>query len=162
MKKTNIVRFTLALAFLAASTSLTWSQERQPNAMNTIKGVWGVTRFSVDCDTGQDLGPFFKVLMTFHQDRTLLAQAYGPFPENAYGPAEMGVWHRGPGNTFTFRVLSYLYDDSGQFTGSVINTATGQLTTADTFTYTATIEFYDVDGHLLFTMCGRATATRFQ
>ena len=167
MKKTNIVRFTLALAFLAATTSLTWSQERQPrqlpNAMNTIEGVWGVTRFSVDCDTGQDLGPQFKVLMTFHQDRTLLAQSYGPFPENAYGPAEMGVWHRGPGNTFTFRDLGYGYDNNGQFNGSGVVTATGQLTSANTFTYTATIQLYDTDGNPLpFHLCGRAEGTRFQ
>ena len=165
MKKTNIVRFTLALAFLAATTSLTWSQESQPqqlpNAMNTIQGVWGVTRHGVNCDTGQELSTF-PALMTFHQDGTVLGQAYGPSPTNAYGPAEMGVWHLGPGNTFTFRILSYLYDNSGQRTNSVIVTATGQLTSANTFTYTATIQFYDVNGNLLFTLCGRATATRFQ
>jgi hypothetical protein len=166
MKKANIVRFTLALAFLAATTSLTWSQERQPrqlpNGMNTIEGVWGVTRHGVNCDTGQDRGPSFPALITFHQDGTMLAQTYGPFPENAYGPAEMGVWQHGPGHTFSFRDLSYIYDDNGQFNGSGVVTATGQLTSANTFTYTATIQVYDADGNLLVTLCGRATATRFQ
>jgi hypothetical protein len=167
MKKTNIVRFTLALAFLAATTSLTWSQERQPrqlpNGMNTIEGVWGVTRHGVNCDTGQDMGPSFPALMTFHQDGTVSGQSYGPFPENAYGPAEHGVWHNAPGNTFSYRLLSYSYDDNGQFTGSAIVTATGQLTSANTFTISAsTIQVYDPNGNLLFTLCGRATATRFQ
>jgi hypothetical protein len=170
MNKTNIVRFTLALALLTVSTSLVWSQGKEtrqlpnllPSAMNTAVGVWAVTRQGVNCQTGQDMGPSFPALITFHQDGTMLAQTYGPFPENAYGPAEMGVWQHEPSNTFSFRDLSYIYDDNGQFTGSAIVTATGQLTSANTFTYTATIQIYDADGNLLVTRCGRASATRFQ
>jgi hypothetical protein len=160
--KTQIAVIALALG---VSTSLVLSQESQPqqlpNAMNTIQGVWGVHRHGVNCNTGQDVS-HFPALMTFHQDGTVLGQAYGPSPQNAYGPAEMGVWQSGPGNTFTFRILSYGYDNSGQRTNSVIVTASGQLTSASTFTYTSAIKFYDVNGNLLFTVCGRATATRFE
>lgn len=165
MNKPNIVRLTLALAFLAASTSLTWSQDRQPrqlpNPMNTIAGVWAVTRHGVNCDTGEDLSSF-TALMTFHQDGTLSAQSYGPFPENAFGGAEYGLWQHGPGNTFSFRDLSYAYDDSGQFEASVIITGSGELTSTNSFSYSASIAVYDADGNLLFTACGRATATRFE
>jgi len=59
MNKLNTVRFTLALAFLVASTSLTWSQDSEsrqlPNPMNTIVGVWQVTRHGVNCNTGQEI-----------------------------------------------------------------------------------------------------------
>jgi hypothetical protein len=159
MKKPNIIRFTIALVFLAASTSLVWSQAA--TTANTVLGVWGVTRHPVNCQTGQELSTF-PALMTFHQDGTVSGQSYGPFPENAYGPAEHGVWHNAPGNTFSFRLLSYGYDDNGQFTGSTIVTATGQLTSANTFSYSSSIQIYDADGHLLVTLCGHATATRFE
>ena len=161
--KTKIVVIALALV---ASTSLTWSQERQPrqlpNPMNTAVGVWAMTRQGVNCETGQDMGPSFPALMTFHRDGTVSGQSYGPFPENAFGPGEFGIWQHGPGNTLSFRLLSYLYDNSGQFNGSTIVTATGQLTTADSFAYSATIQVYDADGNLLATHCGRSTATRFE
>jgi hypothetical protein len=169
MNKPNIVRFTVALALLAASTCLTWSQDKEsgqlpnllPSSMNTIEGVWAVTRHGVNCRTGQDVSTF-PALMTFHQDGTVSGQSYGPSPENAYGPAEHGLWQHGPGNTFSFRLLSYGYDDNGQFTGSTIVTATGQLTSANTFSYSSSIQIYDADGHLLVTLCGHATATRFE
>jgi hypothetical protein len=171
MKKQNMLKFALALALLAASTSLTWSQDKEsgqlpnllPSSMNTIEGVWAVTRHGVNCQNHQDMGPPFPALMTFHKDGTVSGQSYGPFPQNAYGPAEHGVWQHAPGNTFSYRLLSYSYDDNGQFTGSSVVTATGQLTSANTFTISAsTIQVYDPNGNLLFTLCGRATATRFE
>ena len=166
MKKPNIVRFTLALAFLLASTSLTSSQDRQSrqvsHPMNTIVGVWEVTRHGVDCNTGQEMSSF-PALMTFHRDGTLIGQAYSPVSTNAFGPAEHGVWQHAPGNTFSARFVSYSYDDSGAFAGSIVVTATGQLTSANSFSYNATIQIYDADGNPLpFTLCGRSTATRFQ
>jgi hypothetical protein len=160
MNKPNTVRFTLALAFLVASTSLAWSQ--LPKPMNTIVGVWEVTRHGVDCNTGQEISSF-PALMTFHRDGTLSGQAYSPVSTNAFGPAEHGVWQHAPGNTFSARFVSYSYDDSGAFAGSIVVTATGQLTSANSFSYNATIQIYDADGNPLpFTLCGRSTATRFQ
>src|SRR5262249_27757307 len=137
MNKPNTVRFTLALALLVASTSLTWSQERQlPNPMNTIVGVWRVTRHGVNCNTGQEISSF-PAFMTFHRDGTLIGQAYSPVSTNAFGPAEHGVWQHAPGNTFSARFISYSYDDSGAFAGSIVVTTTGQLTSANSFTYNA-------------------------
>jgi hypothetical protein len=159
--KTQILAIALGVA---ASTSLVWSADRPLRETTpTIQGVWQVTRMGVNCnDPNQQLGPSFPALMTFHRDGTVSGQSYGPFPENAYGPGEFGVWQHGAGNTFSYRLLSYLYDDSGQFNGSIIVTATGQLTTADSFSYSSTIEIYDADGNLLATHCGRATGTRFE
>jgi hypothetical protein len=167
MKKQNIVKFALGLA--ASAVLLVTAADATPNVPipPTPEGVWAVTRQGVNCENHQNMGPPFTALMTFSKkdgDGTVLAQSYGPFPENAYGGAEMGVWQKGPGpgHSFTFRNLGYSYDDNGQFTSYGIITATGQLTSANTFTYTATIQVYDPNGNLLFTRCGRATATRFE
>ena len=39
---------------------------------------------------------------------------------------------------------------------------TVHLTTADSFDYSATVQFFDADGNLVFTGCFRATGTRFE
>ena len=169
MKKTNIVRFTLALAVVAVGALLVSSQSklsaetqsRESGPTNTVEGVWAVTRHGVNGQTGQILSTF-PALMTFHQDGTVSGQSHGPFPTNAYGPAEHGVWEHGRGNTFSFRLLSYSYTDAGGFSGSTVVTGTGKTTNSDNFTYEATIQVYDVNGNLLATRSGKATATRFE
>jgi hypothetical protein len=167
MRKVKLASLTLAL--LAASTSLAWSNEKPsrsrsatPASSNNLDGVWEVTRYGVNCATGQDLGSHFTALMTFHQDGTVLAQAYGPFPDNAFGGNEMGVWQHTPGNSFAFRNLTIGYDNNGHANGKEVISASGSLTSQNTFAYTATIEVRDLDGNPLFTLCGRATGTRFE
>ena len=166
MKKQNIVRFTLAFACLTASAVILATAAGAAPIPPTPEGVWQVTGVAVDCQTHQDLGPPFTDLMTFtKQDGdkgTAIAQSYGPFPDNAYGPAQMGVWQKGPGHTFTIRSLAYKYDNNGQFNSYAVITGSGQLTGANTFTETVTVQFYDPNGNLLFTLCGRGAATRFQ
>ena len=58
--------------------------------------------------------------------------------------------------------MSYGYTADGDFDGRGEITGTLQLTTADSFTYTATIQIFDADGNLVFTACGRADGTRFE
>jgi hypothetical protein len=154
--KTQILAIVLGLA---ASTSLVRSadspaQEPTPR----LVGVWQAVRFGVDCDTGQDLGNSFPALVTFHSDGTMTGDT-GPFGATD----EYGFWQREPGNhNYSFREVFYFYDENAVFAGSGIITANVHLTTADSFTYTATIQIFDADGNLLFTACGRATGTRFE
>ena len=159
----------LALAVIAVSASLAWTSQKSSRSQsaaalssNTLAGVWEVTRYGVNCATGQDLGVHFTAIMTFHGDGTVLAQAYGPFPENAYGGNEMGLWEHASGDSFAFRNLAIAYDDNGHANGKEVISGSGKLTSQNTFAYTATIEARDLDGNPIFTHCGRATATRFE
>lgn len=162
MKKHNIVRLAFGLAVIAVMLLTAAGAIAQASAnSSSLVGVWQVVRHGVDCNSGTELSTF-PALMSFHKDGILSGQAVSPVTTNAYGPAEFGVWQGGLGHTFSFRDVSYGYTDAGAFNGSGIITATGQLTSATTFSYTATIDFYDVDGNLLFSICGEATATRFQ
>jgi hypothetical protein len=100
--------------------------------------------------------------MTFHRDGTMTAAANspgaGPFDTNEYGS-----WQREPGSqNYSFRDVSYAYDEKGTFVGSGHVTANVHLTSANSFTYRATIQFFDADGNLVFTACGRSTGTRFE
>src|SRR6266516_8189075 len=148
---------------LAASTSLVWSADRPPRETTpTIHGVWQVTRCRANCESGECIGPPVPALMTFHSDGTLTAYANPPGTGPLDTP-EAGVWQREPGSqNYSFHDISYVYDENGVFAGSGVVTANVHLTSANSFEYSATIQFFDADGNLLFSGCGRATGTRFE
>jgi hypothetical protein len=174
--KTQILAIALGLA---ASTSLVWSADGPPRettptigvdadwAMNrhqhpTIVGVWQVTRMGVDCNDPNQQRPPFPAIMTFHRDGTLTAYANPPGTGPLDTP-EAGVWQREPGSqNYSFHDISYAYDENGVFAGSGVVTANVHLTSANNFEYSATIQFFDADGNLVFSGCGRATGTRFE
>ena len=99
--------------------------------------------------------------MTFYRDGTLTAYANPPVrarstpPRLVSGSASRVV-------RITPSTRSYAYDENGAFAGSVVVTANVHLTSANSFTYSATIQFFDGDGNLVFSGCGRATGTRFE
>ena len=154
--KTQILAIALGLA---ASTSLVWSADRpQRETTPNLVGLWQAVRHGVNCDTGQDLGNSFPALITFHSDGTMTGDT-GPFDATN----EYGSWQREPGSqNYSVRVVFYSYTAEGDFDGRGEATEAIQLTTADSFTGTGTVQFFDADGNLLFSGCGRATATRFE
>src|SRR5438034_9821924 len=149
---------------LTATSSPVWSQDKQalqsPTA-HTLQGTWRVTRTSVDCITGQDILSF-PAIRTFNQGGTCTGYAVPPGGDPGQG-TEYGVWQREPGSqNYSVRVVFYSYTAEGDFDGRGEATEAIQLTTADSFTGTGTVQFFDADGNLLFSGCGRATATRFE
>jgi hypothetical protein len=73
------------------------------------------------------------------------------------------AWQREPGpQNYSFRDVSYGYDENGDFALSFVITATVHLETINSWTYNASIEIFDADGNVIFTACGRGTATRFE
>ena len=162
----NKQRFPVLLAFLAASAAVAASEDVSENMWPSqgwapVEGVWRVTRHGVNCATGGEVSTF-PALMTFHADGTVSGQAVPPGSTNAFGAAEHGVWNRKPGaRAFSFRLLSYRYDDSGIFAGSTEVSGTGQLTNGNTLTYKASIGFFDASDTLLFNGCSAAMGMRF-
>jgi hypothetical protein len=156
--KTQVAVFTLAVAGCAM---LVWS-DRNANQTPTIEGVWQVTRSGVNCsDPNQVLGSF-PALMTFHRDGTVSGAAKSPVT-GPFDTPEHGLWQREPGDQkYSFRELSYKYDNNGTFVGPLVLTASVELTDANSFVYSATIQIFDANWELSETRCGRATATRFE
>ena len=153
--KTQILAIALGLA---ASTSLVWGADRplRETTTPTIKGVWQVVRHGVDCNTGEELSSF-PAIVTFHGDGTMTGDTGGT------DTTEYGSWQREPGSqNYSFRDVSYSYDENGVFTLSFVITATVHLDTANSWTYSASIEIFDADGNLIFTACGRGAGERFQ
>ena len=157
--KTQIAVITLAVA---ASTLLVWSDPGE-NSAPTIDGVWQVSRVGVNCnDPNQELGSPFPAIMTFHRDGTVSGAAKSPVT-GPFDTPEHGLWKREPGSqNYSFRELQYRYDGTGAFIGSLVLTANVELTDANSFVYSATIQLANANGDPITTLCGRATGTRFE
>ena len=149
---------------LTATTSPVWSQDRQalpsPTAQ-TLQGTWRVTRTAVDCITGQDILSF-PAIMTFNQGGTYTGYGVPPGGDPGQG-TEYGVWQREPGShNYSNRAVFYSYTAEGDFDGRGEATEAIQLTTADSFTATGTVQIFDADGNLIATICATSTGTRFE
>ena len=157
--KTQIAVATLAVA---ASSLLVWSDSGE-NHTPTIEGVWRVTRGGVNCnDPNQVVQGTFPALMTFHRDGTVIGAAKSPVT-GPFDTPEFGSWQREPGSqNYSFREVSYKYDSNGTFLGPLILTANVELTSANSFIYSATIHILDANDVLIDARCGRGTATRFE
>lgn len=157
--KTKIAVFTLAVA---ASTLLMWGDPGE-NQTPTIEGVWQVSRVGVNCnDPNQALGTPFPAIMAFHRDGIVTGAAKSPVT-GPFDTPEYGSWKREPGSqNYSFREVSYKYDSSGTFLGPLILTAKLELTGANSFTYSATIQIFDANGNLSDSRCGRGNGTRFE
>ena len=128
-----------------------------------IEGVWQVTRVGVNCnDPNQELTPPFPAIMTFHRDGIVSGAAKSPVT-GPFDTPEHGLWKREPGSqNYSFRELQYRYDGNGAFAGSLVLTANVELTDANSFIYSATIQLANANGDPIATLCGRATGTRFE
>ena len=158
-RKTQIALITLAVV---ASTIVVWSGPGE-NHTPTIEGVWQVTRVGVNCnDPSQELTAPFPAIMTFHRDGIVSGAAKSPVT-GPFDTPEHGLWKREPGSqNYSFRELQYRYDGNGAFAGSLVLSAKVELTDANSFIYSATIQLANANGDPIATLCGRATGTRFE
>src|SRR5215510_6831391 len=158
-RKTQIALITLAVV---ASTLVVWSGPGE-NHTPTIEGVWQVTRVGVNCnDPSQELTAPFPAIMTFHRDGIVSGAAKSPVT-GPFDTPEHGLWKREPGrHNYSFRELQYRYDGNGAFAGSLVLSANVELTDANSFIYSATIQLANANGDPIATLCGRATGTRFE
>jgi hypothetical protein len=100
--------------------------------------------------------------MTFHRDGTVTGAAKSPVT-GPFDTPEYGSWQREPGSqNYSFRELQYRYDSNGTFLGPLVLTADVELTGANSFIYSATIQIVDANGVLISARCGRGTGTRFE
>ena len=157
--KTQIAVITLAVA---ASTLLVWSDPSE-NHTPTIEGVWQVSRVGVNCnDPNQQLGSPFPAIMTFHRDGTVTGAGKSPVT-GPFDTPEYGSWQREPGRqNYSFRELQYRYDGNGTFVGPLVITAKVELTGANSFIYSATIQLANANGDPITILCGRGTGKRFE
>jgi len=159
VRKSTIQAVLVAAVVLVSSAGAIAEEED----WGRLHGVWQMTRTPINCQSGQQVGPSFQAIMTFHEDGTLTGYAVPPGSSPALGSPEFGLWkrERGSGN-YSFTDLSYSYDQGGAFAGRIELTAKVQLGFGGTLTHQTKIEFFDGNGAFLFSACGKASGTRFK
>ncbi len=157
----RIMQIAVITLAVVGSTLVVWSDGREARNA-TIEGVWQVTRGGVNCNNPDQVLGTFPALMSFHRDGIVSGGAKSPVT-GPFDTAEHGLWKREPGrHNYSFRSLSYKYDGNGAFAGSLVLTAYVELTDANSFIYSATIQISDANGNPAPIRCGRGTATRFE
>ena len=151
-----------ALILLLVGANLAWSDPGK-NHTPTIEGVWQVTRVGVNCNNpNQALGSPFPAIMAFHRDGIVTGAAKSPVT-GPFDTPQYGTWQREPGSqNYSFRALSYRYDNNGAFAGSLVLTANVELTDANSFVYSSTIQIANANGDPIANNCGRGTGMRFE
>jgi len=100
--------------------------------------------------------------MTFHRDGTVIGAAKSPVT-GPFDTPEFGTWQREPGSqNYSFREVSYKYDSNGTYLGPLVLTANVELTSANSFIYSATIQIFNANEDQIDTRCEKKTATQFE
>lgn len=162
-RRRTILRLAMVWSGVAIATLAALQDASAISPESKLEGVWRVTRHRVDCGTQQEMSSF-PAIMTFGSDGTVTGYGVPPGSSPALGSPDYGTWERvrSAQQRFDFRLLSYGYDTSGTFSGSI--EVTGKLSlneSGDAFTYTASVRFLDSAGGVQFTACGGAQGTRF-
>jgi len=129
------------------------SQEGLPDLLErqrkALVGTWA-TRLTPPPESGV---PAFPGFFTFTSDGNLIAtQSGGPFP--ALGNPQIGLWEHSGGRQFTITYFLQDFDEHLQQTGDEEGHAIITLNEAgDRFTGIIDGNFFDLDGHLLFSAC---------
>jgi hypothetical protein len=165
MKNTfvKIIGGTALALLLVGGTQMFGNDQHSKKHQRSIEGVWQVSRVGVNCnDPNQQLGSPFPALMSFHRDGLVSGAAKSPVT-GPFDTPQYGTWQREPGSqNYSFRALSYRYDGNGAFAGSLLLTANVELTDANSFIYSATIQITNANGDPIASNCGRGTGMRFE
>lgn len=159
--KTRKIATASALGVLASLA--TPSPALAGGADDDLDGVWQVTRYGVDCQSGTPFPNDFRAIMQFGGDGLLTGFAVPPGSSPGLNSPDFGTWKRARGpNNYKFRFLAYNYDPSGAYAGQT--DVAGDLKLGGdgkTFTYTATIRFLDAADQPRFQACGAASGKRY-
>jgi hypothetical protein len=160
-KLTKMIRqIAVTLVALVATTSFVAAHDRDSENLHqpaSIVGVWQVVRHGVNCSTGQDVFSY-SALEIFHDDGTMGSDAGAVVGETR----EYGVWRQTGSHSYSFRKIFIDVDENGHLLDSGVATVNVVLTSPNTITQTSTVQFFDANGNLIRTGCGRADGTRFQ
>jgi len=134
----------------------------QESAASKLEGTWTVQVTQVDCTTGNPLGTPFSSLLTFARGGTATETTANPmFYPAQRGPGH-GVWSRiGKGN-YSATSTAFITLNGALAKTQKITQAIQMGSSSDTFTSTASVEFFDPAGNLLATGCAIAAAQRFK
>jgi hypothetical protein len=127
-------------------------QAQRGTSLASVQGLWQVTYSS----GGAVVDMAFEV---FHSDGTEMLNDITPPAE---GNVCLGVWVQTDAKTYRLTHPSWVFDANGNLTGTAIFDVTITMGSADTFSGTYTLTYYDTHGTKGSVYTGTMTATRVQ
>ena len=153
-KKTILGAFTPVFGLMALLTCTFLATSATAGSGGPLVGLWKTEVTVTNCQ-----GVTLKTLeayTTYHQDGTLS----NTDTNGLTGPGS-GTWQNLGGGSFSSTIRSFSFDANGINTGEGKITQTIQMAPDKmSFTGTATVEIFDVNGNLVATLCASGVATR--
>lgn len=152
------------MGLLVVSIGITTAAQaaERKSADKSLEGTWTAQVQLVDCVSGAKLGNPFSSLLTFAHGGTETDTAANP----AFYPSERsaghGVWSRSDGNHYSASSTAFITLNGALVETQKITQAIQMGTTQDSFSSTASVEFFDPAGNLLASACATAAAGRFK
>jgi hypothetical protein len=140
------------IAFQSADLAVDLQAQRgtAANSIASVVGLWQVTYMS----NGQVVDMAFEA---FHSEGTEMINDITPPAE---GNVCLGVWVQTGSTTYKLTHPSWAFDPTGNLTGTADLAVTITLGSADTFSGTYTLTYYDLVGTKGLVYTGTITATR--
>ena len=124
----------------------------------TLSGTWRANVTLTDCESGVPLPiPHSPTMNTFLSNGSLLSAL-----ARSDASAGHGRWVHTGHKTFEVRLQIFRFAAEGTYIGTTEVTRHIRLVTPDTFTGTATAEFFDVNGNPAGNSYATETAERFE
>jgi hypothetical protein len=126
---------------------------------NTLVGTWLLELTGRDCQTGEPVGtPPNQALHTYLPSGSLV----GSNNVTAFRSPSYGIWKRTDKQQFLATFISFRFNADGTPAGKIEVTESIALgESSHSFTATSVVEIFDVDDHVLATICVGETAQRF-
>lgn len=161
--KNRFVPMFAAFAILACSFAgapIMSAQSADSASPHSLEGAWWVTVTLYNCATGAKRPPFSSMLM-FSRGGTLTETTSNPGFLTGQRSVGFGTWEKADNGTYTASDVAYIL-----FTGGLFTTGTQRINHiitvdnhAQSFTDTATVQFFDTTGAQLTAGCAIATGT---
>ena len=124
-----------------------------------LEGTWDAQVSITNCQTG-DVIVSFPSIASFMQGGTSIGSTAG-IPQSLRTP-EHGVWRHVEGNTYEFRFKTFSFNAQNAPSGwSIVSHIITLDSSADTYTSSGTVEFFNPIGVQVGGGCSTAVGTRF-
>ena len=145
---------------LGARSSAAESDRHSPRAEQSLVGTWRTQVTLVNCTTGQPVGaPAFSALLTFARGGTATETTANSFFPAQRSPGH-GAWVSQGDQSYRAATTAFISRD-----GVLVRTQTITQDIEvddDTFSSTATTEFFDPSGALVLKGCATAKGERYK
>jgi hypothetical protein len=155
---TDLVR-SLALPVMLALTvvqMLVFAQDGSAQAKK-LEGAWHTELTVIDCQTGEPTGPTAQILYTFVPGGSVLQSS----DSNVFRTPAYGIWKHTTKRNFNATLLWFRFNADGTRAGRGEATLSIQVgEDSPEFTATSLVQFFDVDGNVIQTICPTETGQR--